>query len=81
MKLFLEFKGTGNMELGLDRELVNKRIYPAINIDGLERERKKCCFIRMSCNASGRLKSIEGCASGGGDGVVDQSIEENFKQS
>jgi transcription termination factor Rho len=31
--IFEEFKGTGNMELGLDRELVNKRIYPAINIE------------------------------------------------
>jgi transcription termination factor Rho len=31
--IFEEFKGTGNMELGLDRDLVNKRIYPAINIE------------------------------------------------
>ncbi|HEY5654116.1 MAG TPA: transcription termination factor Rho [Pontiella sp.] len=31
--IFEEFKGTGNMEIGLDRELVNKRIYPAINIE------------------------------------------------
>ncbi len=31
--IFEEFKGTGNMELGLDRELVKKRIYPAINIE------------------------------------------------
>ena len=31
--IFEEFKGTGNMELSLDRELVNKRIYPAINIE------------------------------------------------
>jgi len=31
--IFEEFKGTGNMELGLDRDLVNKRIFPAINIE------------------------------------------------
>jgi len=31
--IFEEFKGTGNMELGLDRHLVNKRIFPAINIE------------------------------------------------
>ena len=31
--IFEEFKGTGNMELGLDRELVKKRVYPAINIE------------------------------------------------
>jgi transcription termination factor Rho len=30
--IFEEFKGTGNMEVHLDRALVDKRIYPAINI-------------------------------------------------
>ncbi|RYG51127.1 MAG: transcription termination factor Rho, partial [Chitinophagaceae bacterium] len=29
---FEEFKGTGNMELVLDRRLANKRIFPAIDI-------------------------------------------------
>jgi transcription termination factor Rho len=31
--IFEEFKGTGNMELHLDRELVNKRIFPALNFE------------------------------------------------
>ncbi|HEY0966735.1 MAG TPA: transcription termination factor Rho [Opitutaceae bacterium] len=31
--IFEEFKGTGNMELHLDRGLSDKRIFPAINID------------------------------------------------
>jgi transcription termination factor Rho len=31
--IFEEFKGTGNMELQLDRKLANKRIYPAIDIN------------------------------------------------
>ena len=30
--IFEEFKGTGNMELQLDRRLANKRIYPAVDI-------------------------------------------------
>ena len=30
--IFEEFKGTGNMELQLDRMLANKRIFPAVNI-------------------------------------------------
>ena len=30
--IFEEFKGTGNMELQLDRTLANKRIFPAVNI-------------------------------------------------
>ena len=32
--IFEEFKGTGNMELQLDRKLSNKRIYPAIDLLG-----------------------------------------------
>ncbi len=32
--IFEEFKGTGNMELSLDRTLANKRMYPAINVNG-----------------------------------------------
>ena len=31
--IFEEFKGTGNMELGLDRNLSDRRIYPAIDIN------------------------------------------------
>jgi len=31
--IFEEFKGTGNMELCLDRTLVDKRVFPAINIE------------------------------------------------
>ena len=40
--IFEEFKGTGNMELVLDRSLSNKRIYPAIDVDksGTRREDK-----------------------------------------
>jgi transcription termination factor Rho len=38
--IFEEFKGTGNMELHLDRSLVEKRLYPAIHIlqSGTRRE-------------------------------------------
>jgi len=32
--IFEEFKGTGNMELVLDRRLANKRIFPAIDLTG-----------------------------------------------
>ncbi len=31
--IFEEFKGTGNMEIGLDRKLVDKRVFPAIDIN------------------------------------------------
>ncbi len=38
--IFEEFKGTGNMELLLDRKLSNKRIYPAIDIVGSSTRRE-----------------------------------------
>ena len=40
--IFEEFKGTGNMELVLDRALSDKRIYPSIDVDrsGTRREDK-----------------------------------------
>ncbi len=31
--IFEEFKGTGNMELQLDRKLSNKRVYPSVDIN------------------------------------------------
>ncbi|MGA2445189.1 MAG: transcription termination factor Rho [Opitutaceae bacterium] len=31
--IFEEFKGTGNMEIHLDRDLVNKRIFPSLNME------------------------------------------------
>jgi transcription termination factor Rho len=38
--IYEEFKGTGNLELHLDRKIAEKRIYPAINIrrSGTRRE-------------------------------------------
>jgi transcription termination factor Rho len=38
--IFEEFKGTGNLEIVLDRRLVDKRVYPAIDINrsGTRRE-------------------------------------------
>ncbi|MGI8894468.1 MAG: transcription termination factor Rho, partial [Casimicrobiaceae bacterium] len=38
--IYEEFKGTGNMEIHLDRRMAEKRIYPAINVNrsGTRRE-------------------------------------------
>ncbi len=40
--IFEEFKGTGNMELTLDRNLANQRIFPALDIasSGTRKEEK-----------------------------------------
>jgi transcription termination factor Rho len=32
--IFEEFKGTGNAELKLDRKIAEKRVFPAVDIDG-----------------------------------------------
>ncbi len=42
--IFEEFKGTGNMELQLDRKLSNKRIYPAIDITASSTRRDDLLF-------------------------------------
>src|SRR5690606_38343966 len=39
-----EFKGTGNMELRLDRKLADKRIYPAIDIESSGTRREELLF-------------------------------------
>jgi transcription termination factor Rho len=38
--IYEEFKGTGNMEIHLDRRIAEKRVYPAINVNrsGTRRE-------------------------------------------
>jgi transcription termination factor Rho len=42
--IFEEFKGTGNMELHLDRRLVDKRVWPAIDVNrsGTRKEELLC---------------------------------------
>ena len=42
--IFEEFKGTGNMELRLDRKLADKRIYPAIDIASSGTRREELLF-------------------------------------
>lgn len=42
--IFEEFKGTGNMELQLDRRLSNKRIYPAVDITASSTRRDDLLF-------------------------------------
>jgi transcription termination factor Rho len=42
--IFEEFKGTGNMELRLDRRLAERRIYPAIDVDGSSTRHEELLF-------------------------------------
>ncbi|MFB1002592.1 MAG: transcription termination factor Rho, partial [Bacteroidia bacterium] len=45
--IFEEFKGTGNMELQLDRKLSNKRVYPAIDIISSSTRREDLLLDKM----------------------------------
>jgi transcription termination factor Rho len=42
--IFQEFKGTGNMELVLDRDLANERIFPSINLSASGTRREELLF-------------------------------------
>ena len=46
--IYEEFKGTGNIEVHLDRRIAEKRIYPAININRSVRGEKSCYLSQMN---------------------------------
>ena len=48
--IFEEFKGTGNMELQLDRQLANKRIFPAVNLMASSTRRDDLLLTPTTCN-------------------------------
>ncbi|HEV3415578.1 MAG TPA: transcription termination factor Rho, partial [Pirellulales bacterium] len=69
--IFEEFKGTGNLEIVLDRQLVDKRIWPAIDINasGTRREEmlldpeeyRRICLLRRvlsECNAPEAMERL-----------------------
>ncbi len=43
--IFEEFKGTGNMEVHLDRALSEKRIFPAININKIWNKKRRIVIV------------------------------------
>lgn len=48
--IFEEFKGTGNMELQLDRRLSNKRIYPSVDINASSTRREELLLDKETMN-------------------------------
>ena len=47
--IFEEFKGTGNMEIHLDRKLVDKRVLPAIDIQKSGTRKEELLFWILVC--------------------------------
>ncbi len=56
--IFEEFKGTGNMELRLDRRLADKRIYPAIDIEASGTRREELLFDRDELAQVWKLRRV-----------------------
>jgi transcription termination factor Rho len=58
--IFEEFKGTGNMELVLDRKIADRRIYPAIDVARSGTRREELLFDGLEANRVFLLRSFLG---------------------
>ncbi len=56
--IFEEFKGTGNSELHLDRRLVEKRVYPAIDVSGSGTRREELLLDKRELELVYRLRKV-----------------------
>ncbi|HEX2577934.1 MAG TPA: transcription termination factor Rho, partial [Aquihabitans sp.] len=56
--IFEEFKGTGNMELRLDRRLADRRIFPAIDVDGSSTRHEELLYDRKQLQQIYRLRRV-----------------------
>ena len=70
--IFEEFKGTGNMELRLRRELADKRIFPAIDVDASGTRREDLLLGRDELNIIWKLRRAL-------SGLDDQAALETLK--
>jgi transcription termination factor Rho len=56
--IFEEFKGTGNMELRLDRRLAERRIYPAIDVNASSTRHEELLFDRVQLQQVWKLRRV-----------------------
>ena len=56
--IFEEFKGTGNMELRLDRRLAERRVYPAIDVDASSTRHEELLFPRQQLQLVWALRRV-----------------------
>ena len=66
--IFEEFKGTGNMELRLDRRLAEQRIFPAIDVESSGTRHEELLFERKQLQQVWKLRKVLGGLAGDGDG-------------
>ena len=68
--IFEEFKGTGNMELRLDRRMAERRIYPAIEVDGSSTRHEELLYDRKQLQNVYKLRRVlSGLAAESGSGA------------
>jgi transcription termination factor Rho len=58
--IFEEFKGTGNMELRLSRQLADKRIFPAIDVNASGTRREEILMSKEELNIVWKLRRVMG---------------------
>ena len=69
--IFEEFKGTGNMELRLDRRISERRIYPAIDVNASSTRHEELLFERKQLNQVWKLRRVlNGLANDGDAGAA-----------
>ena len=56
--IFEEFKGTGNMELKLDRRFADKRIFPAVDVDASGTRKEEILMGKEELNIVWRLRRV-----------------------
>ena len=56
--IFEEFKGTGNMELKLDRKLADKRIFPAVDVDPSGTRKEEILMDRNELQVTWKLRRV-----------------------
>ncbi len=56
--IFEEFKGTGNMELRLDRRLAERRVYPAIDVNASSTRHEELLFERAQLQQVWKLRRV-----------------------
>src|SRR3546814_2163380 len=68
--IFEEFKGTGNMELRLDRRLAERQIYPAIDVDASSTRHEELLFLGTQLQQVWKLRRVlSGMANEGSGGA------------
>jgi transcription termination factor Rho len=73
--IFEEFKGTGNMELRLDRKLAERRIYPAIDVDASSTRHEELLFERKQLQQVWKLRRVLSGLAGGDNGSGGAGLE------